>query len=79
VGSKREKVTVPFSHPHETKLGNRRVRLLVSRRENFDGPDCEKKKNKLRWAVSRVETWTDALRGDPSDCKLIGGDRDLRA
>jgi hypothetical protein len=25
------------------------------------------------------ETWTDPLGGDPSDCRLIGGDRDLRA
>jgi hypothetical protein len=25
------------------------------------------------------ETWTDPLGGDPSGCRLIGGDRDLRA
>jgi hypothetical protein len=32
-----------------------------------------------RARLSGGETWTDPQGGDPSGCRLIGGDRDLRA
>jgi hypothetical protein len=35
--------------------------------------------NKAYEDIVRGETWTDLQRDDPNGCRLIGGDRELRA